>query len=358
MVLKDESELREIAEGFLLGEVRAEASAIDSDPAALRRAFDGLCERGLMSLKRPMAYGGPAVKESAFRWFQETVARASGSLAFLQTQHQSAVGLLAKSENEPLKQEWLPYMHGGSKTCGIGFSQLRRGGPPLLTAAPASGGYEINGTVPWITGVRFFSHFLVGAALDDGSALFGVMPLENVSGKIELGPVMRLAAMESAQTVEAKVAHWILEDRDVLFIKPAGWIHEFDQINIALQGFFALGCAQAGLDIVEMNYQKKGDEFMKEASSRLGAQLDSCRQRMYTLLDQSEDVGAKAKLDLRAQAIELAVKCAHAAIASSGGSANAIGHPAQRVYREALVYTVSAQTKPIMEATLKRIASG
>ena len=38
-------------------------------------------------------------------------------------------------------------------------------------------------------------------------------------------------------------------------------------------------------------------------------------------------------------------------------AANSIHHPAQRVYREALVYTVSAQTTAIMEATLKRIVS-
>jgi hypothetical protein len=33
-----------------------------------------------------------------------------------------------------------------------------------------------------------------------------------------------------------------------------------------------------------------------------------------------------------------------------------LSHPAQRIVREAIVFTVSAQTGPIMEATLRRLA--
>jgi len=39
----------------------------------------------------------------------------------------------------------------------------------------------------------------------------------------------------------------------------------------------------------------------------------------------------------------------------SSGAANGTLHPAGRVYREALVYTVSGQTKDVMVATLDRI---
>src|SRR5687768_12843369 len=90
------------AEEFLREDVGPKAQEIDRDPEILRWALDGLCERNLMALRRPSAYGGPEISEEAFRHFQETCARYSGTLSFLQTQHQSAGSMIAKSENEAL----------------------------------------------------------------------------------------------------------------------------------------------------------------------------------------------------------------------------------------------------------------
>jgi hypothetical protein len=61
------------------------------------------------------------------------------------------------------------------------------------------------------------------------------------------------------------------------------------------------------------------------------------------------------KLKLRAQTINLAQRCTHAAIIASSGAANVMEHPAQRVYREALMFTVFGQTTAGMEATLEQL---
>ncbi|MBX7135256.1 MAG: acyl-CoA/acyl-ACP dehydrogenase [Fimbriimonadaceae bacterium] len=342
------------AQAYLHDVVRPRASDIDLDPAALGEALDGMCERGLMALKRPLAYGGPNVDEASFRWFQEAVARVSGSLAFLQTQHQSAVSLVSKSDNEVLKQEYLPKMANGERLVGIGFSQLRRAGDPIMRATPVEGGYFLNGHVPWVTGLGFYPEFLIGAALESGEAVFGVVPLAEQDG-IRISEPMKLAAMESAQTVTCDFTNWFMASEKVAFTRPPRWIHTNDQINITLQGFFALGCARGGLDVVLEAYEKKQADFILTAWQALDAELTDCRTAMAEAQRLSGDETTEEKLKLRAWAIELAVRCAHAAITASSGAANSIRHPAQRLYREALVYTVSAQTGPIMEATLNRL---
>lgn len=344
-----------VAETYLREEVAPRAADIDLDSNALGEALDGLCRRNLMALKRPLAYGGPAIDESGFRQFQEAVARYSGTLAFLQTQHQSAVSLIAKGENGDLKQATLPYMADGRRLIGIGFSQLRRTGPPILTAAPVDGGYLLDGLVPWVTGLGFYPEFLVGASLPDGRAVFGIAPLADAAG-VKVGPVMRLAAMESARTVAVTFEGWLLEESAVAFIKPPRWIHTNDQINIALQGFFALGCARAGLDVVLGAHEKKGADYILQAWQALDAELTECRAAMIEAQRVSGEETTDEKLAIRAWAIDLAGRCAHAAVTASSGAANDLRHPAQRIYREALVFTVSAQTGPIMEATLARLA--
>ena len=346
----------ESAIAYLQAEVRPNAQAIDEDPEALELALKGLCERGLMALRRPTEFGGPALSEARFRTFQEEVARVSGALAFLQTQHQSAVSMIARSDNASLKGTYLPRMHDGGRLVGIGFSQLRRAGPPMMRAIRIEGGYRLDGSVPWITGWTFFPEFLVGATLPDGDSVFGVMPLASVAegdSNIELSPAMRLAAMESAMTVSATIENWFLPDDLVAFVKPADWIKNNDMINVTLQGHFALGCARAGLDILLEASDKKPLPFLREGWNALDHELESCRAAITAT--SPVETAEPERLRLRAWAIDLAVRCAHAAITASSGAANSMSHPAQRVYREALVFTVSAQTTPIMEATLNRL---
>lgn len=337
------------AEEYLQTEVKPRANEIDADPAALGAALEGLFDRGLMALRRPEAYGGPAMPEREFRLFQESVARASGALAFLQTQHQSAASLIAKGTNEDLRETKLRGMATGETRMGIGFSQLRREWPPVLRAEPVSEGYRLTGTVPWITGFSFFHEYVVGASLLDGRAVFGVLPLADAPG-CRMSPPMRLAALESPQTVAAEIEGQILPLELVVNIQPEGWIRNNDMINITLQASFALGCARAGIDIVEAAAERRGSAKIGEAAVALLAELAECREAL-----QASEGDDAARLAARAWAIDLAVRCAHAGVTVSGGAANSIRHDAQRVYREALVFTVSAQTVPIMEATLDRL---
>lgn len=349
------SEFLAEAEAWLLGEIRPAAHVLDHDPDALSEVLDEMANRGWMALRRPSAYGGPALPEPEFRQFQELVARTSGALAFLQTQHQSAVSLIAKSPNEALKQEMLPCMHGGDCLTGIGFSQLRRSGPPMCRATEAEGGYRIDGAVPWITGWSIFPEFVIGAALPSGEAVFGVVPFvdsERRGGSVRFSAPMRLAAMEAAQTVSGEFSNWWLADEHVVDVRPAGWIQNNDQINVTLQGHFALGCARAGLDILADNAKRKNLSFLDDALILLDEELTECREALATSTPELAD---DERLRRRAWAIDLAVRCAHAGVVSSSGAANAFDHPAQRVYREALVFSVSAQTSAIMSATLDRL---
>jgi alkylation response protein AidB-like acyl-CoA dehydrogenase len=342
---------------FLEGEVAPRAQEIDRDPDALGELLDQMCALGLMAMKRPVEFGGPALTESQFRHFQEEVARRSGSLAFLQTQHQSAVSMISKGDNDELKQRYLPLMADGTKLVGIGFSQLRRNGPPMVTAERVDIGYILDGTVPWVTGWSFFPEFLVGATLDDGQAVFAVVPLPTQPHPdIGVSHPMRLAAMETAMTVSVEFRRLLVPFSDVAFVRPADWIRNSDLINIALQAHFAIGCALAGLDIVRSNAETKALPFLWSALTELQAELDRCRSATAEAQKSGSQETADERLKVRAWAIDLAVRCAHAAIASSSGASNSVDHPAQRVYREALVYTVSAQTSAIMEATLKRLA--
>jgi len=350
--------LIERVENLLRTQIAPKATEIDCHPSALQTALQTLGTHSLLALRVPQAWGGAEVDEFTFRRFQEEIARYSGALAFLQAQHQSAGRLLAQSENESLKQTYLPNMGSGRVLLGISFAHLRRSQPPV-TAIAHPDGYLFNGEAPWVTGYGFFQSFIGAAVLPNGQAVYGIVPFQTTrqptGGSVICSEPIALAAMNSTRTVTVQFQDWFLPNSQVVRVNPISTIATRDRQNVLHQSFFALGCARAGLDILGAAYQVKQLPFLQSAQESLTKELEECRHAIFSA---STDHHAFEKnLTLRAWALELAVRCAHGAITASGGAANRINHPAQRVYREALVYTVSGQTTPVMEATLIRLVS-
>ena len=357
MSLQNIPSFLDTAQFYLLETVASKANEIDESPDALFEALQGLGNLELLALKVPQRWGGKEVSEVDYSKFQELVARYSGALAFLQTQHQSAGGILASSNNSTLQEEYLPRMGSGEVLLGVGFSHLRRGGEPIITAVEVSGGYQFDGVVPWITGFDFFQEFVVAATLPSGGAVFGIVPFQNTrqpgGGEITFTSPAQLAAMNSTNTVSGALNRWFLPESLVVSIKPPGWIDENDRKNLLRATFFAFGCAEAGLDVIKSAFEKKSLSFINDAFNSLQAELNRCRSAIA--FSKQEEVEFTQKLELRAWAIDLTTRIAHAAVTVSSGAANYSHHAAQRVYREALVFTVTGQSSAIMEATLARL---
>ncbi|MFQ4144993.1 cyclase family protein [Chlorogloeopsis sp. ULAP02] len=346
------------AKSYLLNQVVAKANEIDTNPDILMGALRGLGELGLLALRVPRHWGGKEVSEATFGEFQELIARYSGALAFLQTQHQSAASMLVASSNSSVRETYLPRMGNGEVLVGVGFSQLRREGEPLTIAVPVPGGYQLDGIVPWVTGWRIFQDFIIAATLPDDCAVFGVVPFQETEqesgGRITFTPPAQLAAMTSTNTVTATLTRYFLPQELVVAIKPVGWIHENDKNNVLRATFLATGCALAGLDIIESTAQTKSLRAIAKSFASLQQELSNCRTAIHQA-QQNPGLELEKKLQLRAWAIDLATRIAHAAVTVSSGAANYLHHPAQRVYREALVFTVTGQTSAVMEATLERL---
>ncbi|MBW4551669.1 MAG: acyl-CoA/acyl-ACP dehydrogenase [Aphanocapsa sp. GSE-SYN-MK-11-07L] len=340
-----------------------QANSLDADPYALATAMAGLAQLGVFGLRVPAQWDGLAVSNTAFSLVQEQITRHSGALAFLQVQAQSAIAMLLKSKNAALQKTYLPRLSQGEVFWGVGFSHLRRPGSPLLQALPVKDGYELTGQIPWLTGAGCFEAAIAAAVLPEGQAVFGRIPLANAQqaagGTIRISPPFRLATMTSTQTVRAQLEGWLVADPDLVDLQPAGWIDHNDRQNVLKSTWLTLGCAGASLDAIAHYLQQKPLDFIAEALSKLSQEVEDCRQQIWRSQQQtvSDPDLFKQQLQLRAWSIDLAVRSAHAAVTIVGGAANDLNHPAQRIYREALMFTVSGETPKIMSAILKRLTS-
>lgn len=331
------------AQRYLDEHVRPKAVAIDREPSALLEALNGLRQRQLMALRRPLKFGGPELSDNDYQRFQVMLARRSGALAFLVQQHQSAVKMIAAGHNETLKASTLPHMDG-ERLMGIGYSQLRRSGPPMLRAAPArAGGYRLDGVVPWVTGAEFYPEVLIGAELPDGRAVFGVVPFEdreNNGATIRVGPPMELASLAVARTCQVTLDRWPLADRHVARVEDKGWMQARDAERVADKSWLILGCARGAADV------------LARASPVAGQTMHAMVDEMEGRLTSARHAPVEIQRRARAELVALAGRIAHAAVAAGGGSSNRMTHDAQRVYREVLMFTVLGQTGEVRDTTV------
>ena len=346
-------------ESWFQKQVSPVANEIDSNPEKLTAMIQQMGDRSWLALKAPVELGGKGMKETEYRHLQISLARVSGALTFLQTQHQSAVAKLAQSKNKSLQQEFFPNVAQGKSLLGVGFSHLRRRGTPMMQATQTAGGYLLTGQVPWITGYGFFQHFILGATLTDGRELYGVLPLQNTvqesGGKIAYSEPMELLAATATNTVSAKINQWYLASDRVVSLNPPGTIHHSSRKNILNHGFFALGCAYAGLDLLQTIAQNKQLNFLHSSWQALSQEVEEAKKAIAFVSDNQSSY--PERLRLRAATIDLAQRCRLAAVVASSGAANYVHSSASRVYREALLVSVAAQTADVMEASLKQLLS-
>lgn len=351
---RNEEEMVREAEKFLKREVDPSlANTLDWDFGCLRDIFLKMHWNNplFFRLKLSPKWGGFGMSNLGFYHWQVMMAKYSGALSFLQTQHQSALGFICQSENEKLREKYLNLLREKNLFFGVAFSHLRREGKPLVTASVCRGGYQLDGFLPWVTGYGIFSYLIVGATLPDGRELYGIIPFANQPPALEFSQPLKLLAMSSTNTVTARLQGWFLPEEEVIAIKPKDSIHIRDRDNVLHHGFFPLGCSQAALQILRENLNKINLPSLEKVYLKLEEEEKLLRERMFSGIT-NPDTEFTEKLKLRVEAIHLAHRCTLACIISSKGSASLVDNTANRLYREALVYSVSGQTQWVLAESL------
>ena len=133
------------------------ATAADADAVWPAMSWDALCRGGVLTWSVPTAYGGRDLDAVELLEGYAQLGSACLTTAFVLSQREAAVRRLVDSGNEPLCRELLRPLACGGHFATVGLSQLttsRQHGRPVLAARLTDTAIELNGTIPWVTGVR------------------------------------------------------------------------------------------------------------------------------------------------------------------------------------------------------------
>ncbi|MBW3622473.1 MAG: acyl-CoA/acyl-ACP dehydrogenase [Armatimonadetes bacterium] len=327
------------------------AEATDRAPVVPRRNLEALAGTGLLGLSGPAEYGGKAAPGAVSRRVAEILAGACGVTHFVQAQHHGPVGLVASSENEGLKDRYLRAMCEGRILAGVAFSHLRRP-EPTLTAAPVPGGYRVSGEAPWVTSWGLAGIFVVAATLPDDRILYFVREGVAADG-LEPSSPLELAAMNASSTVRLHFRDLLVPEEDTVRIMEREDWRARDRINTAHPNPAVFGIAETCIRGMRALAEKAATQTLSDTTVTLEREVSRCREAAFGLADRGVTEDDRPRLlCIRAWSLDLVACAAHAYIAAVGGRAMGRDHPAQRLMREAMFYTIQAQTADVREATL------
>ncbi|MDE2127772.1 MAG: acyl-CoA/acyl-ACP dehydrogenase [Armatimonadetes bacterium] len=350
------------------------AEATDQMDGPNRANFAALAAHKLLGLAVPVRYGGADAAGRTQHLCTQTLASWCGVTAFTQAQHHGPCRFIANGPNPALADALLPEMAAGRLISGVSFAHLRRPGPPAITATAVPGGWLIDGVAPWVTGWGMIAMLVLGAATADGRIAYFWIPVEphkleallpgcrsdrRHEGTLDAGPPIRLCAMRASATVVLHFHHWFVPDAHLLAWSDREAMRRNDKMGVLGATAFPLGCSWRAIQLTAQTAEKRSvvaGSVAAEALLQEWRELDAAVEAGSASAEDT-DAWFTAAVELRAKVIALSVRAAHAAVTVSSGSANTLAHPAQRLYREAMFYTVQAQTNDVMQATLRRLTS-
>lgn len=278
----------------------------------------------------PLANGGSGASERRRLHLLAMVAEQCLTTALVLSQWAAAVRLI-EAADEDVRSRELPALARGERFTTIGISQLttsrRHLGQAAVRASHEDGGWRLDGECPWVSGADRADTLVTGAL--DAAGVPRFFLIDTAAPGVRIGAPLEMLALTGSRTTTVGLS----AVRPVAVIAaPAGGPRAGGLATIAL----ALGTARAAAALLT---REAGD---RANLSPIAAALVAEALAIGADLDHAADEGITpdGRDALRVAATGLALRASQAALTAAKGAGFIVGHPAERLVREACFFLV------------------
>ncbi len=272
------------------------------------------------------------------------VSRVCGATGFMMWCHDVCGVYMQQSGNPGLLGERLA-AHADGRTLGAtGMSNPMKTFAGietlLLRATKVPGGFQVSGTLPWVSNLGPDHYFGAVAGVDGEPAANEIMFMVRCDAPgVELRNCPSFSAMEGTNTWAVRLTDYRVGDDDLIADPVRPFIGRIRAAFILLQTGMGLGVAQGAIDSMWTVERQLGhvNEFLDERPDVLQAELDALTARILALARTpfgSEREFMIDVLDARAHASELALRAAQSALLHQGARGYLMSSAVQRRVRE------------------------
>jgi alkylation response protein AidB-like acyl-CoA dehydrogenase len=377
--LPDElSALQESVRRLAQDKVKPRARAIDRDhqyPEDIHAAFR---DAGLLGLCIPTEYGGSGAGILGLAIAIEEVAKYSNTAALMLLLTRLPTGPIMIAGTEAQKQQYLPGVAEGTQHCAFGLSEPQAGSDVMgmrtrgVPDPGRDGGWILNGTKCWMSGVREADWYTIFAKTSDPTSRahdsISAFIVERSSDGVEVGRTDQKMGVKGVDTGEL-----LLHD---VHVPAENVIGEIGGFRLAMLGLNAMRpiVAARGIGLAEgalmyaTEYVQQREAFGKTIADFQGIQweiakcavdIEAARLLTYraaTLADQGKFTKEYVPYLSMAKyhATELAVRASSLAVQLLGAAGYMEDHPTEQWYRDAKQLTIVEGTSQVQLGLIAR----
>jgi alkylation response protein AidB-like acyl-CoA dehydrogenase len=295
----------------------------------------------------PTSYGGSDMGLKGSIQVIEAVSQECLSTGFIAWCQIACTWYIQNSENEHLKQHILPSIAKGERLAGTGLSNPMKHFAGIekiaLTAERCTGGYILNGLLPWVSNVGPGHYFAVAAKMLDVLEEAYLMAIVSDQFKgLSLRNDAHFIALEGSNTFSCGFKNVFVPDEFILAAPCENYVACIRPGFILTQVGMGLGLVTSCIELMKRANRRLHHVncFLDDQVGDIEEDLQSLRVKTYAL---AEAITAKDFLgntllreviQARIAASELSLRASNAAMLHAGARAYLQGSIAERKLRE------------------------
>lgn len=273
------------------------------------------------------------------------ISRACGTTGFLTWCHDVCGLYMEQSENPAL----LARLDSHAKAISFGGTALSNPMKSLsdierflLNAKKVKGGYEVSGTLPWVSHIQHGHYCGAMARVDTvkGDVSHEIMFLLDLTPDVDLRTCPTFSGMEGSSTWSIRLDRYFVSEDQIIADPARPFIARIKGAFILLQASMATGVIQGSIDSIREADLSLGhvNQYLHDRPERLQHDLDTLADKVMILAQTPYETDSEfmlSVLDARAAGAELALKASQSALLHQGAKGYLMSSVAQRLIREA-----------------------
>jgi alkylation response protein AidB-like acyl-CoA dehydrogenase len=276
----------------------------------------------------------------------ETVSATCMSTGFITWCHNACAWYIQNSDNETLKANILPKIARGEVLAGTGLSNPMKHFAGIekiaITAKPVTGGYVLNGMLPWVSNIDTDHYWAIAAKIENSENYLMAVVKGDWAG-LSLRLNAHFIALEGTKTYSCVFRDVFVSEDWVLAAPCPEYVERIKPGFILTQVGMGLGLVAGCIDLIKKTNRNKShvNQYLDDSAEELEEELDTLRLKSYRLAETihcggkifSQDI-LKETIQARISASELSLRASQSAMLHAGARAYVHGSDFERRLRE------------------------